>query len=332
MRSKSNDFDNSWKDSLDHFFESFIAFFFPKTYARIDWKRKYEFLDNEFRQVIEEAKLSKRLVDRLVKVWLKGGLELWVLIHIEIQNQRDKNFAERMYNYHNSIFRRYGKRIASMAILGDSNKDWKPSEFSYTNLDCGVRFFFPSVKLLDYNKQWSELEKSRNPFSVMVMAHLKMLAAGKDVTNRASLKLETTKDLLDRGFSDETAGHVLRFIDMVFYLPEMEEAIFRHTVIGYMKEKKMVNTMIPWEKVAYKDGLETGLKTGLEKGVVKGLLQKSQEAIIVVLTTRFDTVPQSCLRSIKKLSDINVLESLLRTAVKAESLAEFKKVLKEIKQ
>ncbi|NGZ07526.1 MAG: DUF4351 domain-containing protein, partial [Magnetococcales bacterium] len=33
----------------------------------------------------------------LVKVWLLDGHELWVLIHVEIQGNRDSDFAERMF-------------------------------------------------------------------------------------------------------------------------------------------------------------------------------------------------------------------------------------------
>ena len=108
----------------------------------------------------------------MVKVWLKDGSEKWLLIHIEIQNQKESDFEERMYNYHISIYQRYGKRVVSLAILGDPDKNWKPSVFDYTMMGCRMTFVFPIVKLTDYLKRWDELEKSRNPFAVMVMAHL----------------------------------------------------------------------------------------------------------------------------------------------------------------
>ena len=123
--------------------------------------------------------------------------------------------------------------------------------------------------------------------------------------------------------------------------------------------KEIGNTMIPWEKVAFEDGMEKGLAKGMEKGLVQGmekglakgmekglvkglekglakgmeqLIQKSQETVIVVLETRFETIPRTCLSSIKKISNTNILESLLKTAIKVNSLKEFKEVLKETKQ
>jgi len=38
-------------------------------------------------------------------------------------------------------------------------------------LRAGIRF--PVVKLLDYAEQWETLEGSRNPFAMVVLAHLK---------------------------------------------------------------------------------------------------------------------------------------------------------------
>ena len=347
MKTLSSDFDNSWKEILEYLFESFIEFFFPRIYPKIDWKKKVEFLDHEFRQLMEEANIEKSLADKLVKVWLKEGEELWVLIHIEIQNQKVKNFEQRMYDYHTSIYKRYGHRIASLAILGDRNKSWKPTCFDYNNLDSGIIFYYPIAKLTDYLERWHELENSRNPFAVAVMAHLIMLKSGKDVTNLAFWKMEITKELLKRGFSPEITSYVLRFIDIIINLPKEMEIQYRQQVMGYVKEMKMVNTMIPWEKVAFEDGMEKGLVQGMEKGLAKGmekglaqglermkkgLIQKSQEAVIVVLETRFDTIPRTCLASIKKISNASVLDSLLKTAIKVNSLKEFKEVLKETKQ
>ena len=73
MKYQSANYDNPWKFVIERFFEAFMAFFYPHAYAEIDWRRKFEFLDKEFQQVVRKAKLSHRLVDKLVKVWLKNG-------------------------------------------------------------------------------------------------------------------------------------------------------------------------------------------------------------------------------------------------------------------
>jgi hypothetical protein len=62
----------------------------------------------------------------LVKVYLLDGKEQWVLIHIEVQGQRDDDFPERMFISYYRIFDRYKKRIAGFAILSDNDPNWHP--------------------------------------------------------------------------------------------------------------------------------------------------------------------------------------------------------------
>jgi hypothetical protein len=69
--------DNAWKDLLDLYFPEFIAFFFPEIYEAIDWSRKPIFLDKELHKLSPAHATGSRLADKLVRVWLKSGRELW---------------------------------------------------------------------------------------------------------------------------------------------------------------------------------------------------------------------------------------------------------------
>ena len=87
MRKRLTDYDNPWKETLERYFPEFMALFFPKAYADIDWGYKHEFLDKELRQVTGESELGLRRVDQLVRVYRQGGSEIWVLVHVEVQSQ-----------------------------------------------------------------------------------------------------------------------------------------------------------------------------------------------------------------------------------------------------
>ena len=100
-----SDFDSPWKEVIEVFFPAFMAFFFPKIHAGIDWSKGYQFLDKELQKVVRDAPSGRRYVDKLVKVFLQEGREAWLLIHIEIQNERDPGFPERMYIYHYRLFK-----------------------------------------------------------------------------------------------------------------------------------------------------------------------------------------------------------------------------------
>jgi hypothetical protein len=41
------------------------------------------------------SETEKRHADKLFQVWLLDEQEIWLLIHIEVQSQHDKNFAKR---------------------------------------------------------------------------------------------------------------------------------------------------------------------------------------------------------------------------------------------
>jgi len=97
------DYDSPWKDVLDLLFDSFMALFFPFAHERIDWSRGFEFLDKELQKIAADAAVGRRVMDKLVKVWLKSGEEVWALIHIEIQGQRETGFERRLYVYNYRI-------------------------------------------------------------------------------------------------------------------------------------------------------------------------------------------------------------------------------------
>ena len=46
------DYDSPWKEVLEDYFPSFLAFFFPDVYNLVDWSRPYESLDTELKQVV----------------------------------------------------------------------------------------------------------------------------------------------------------------------------------------------------------------------------------------------------------------------------------------
>jgi hypothetical protein len=211
MTQTSADYDNPWKLMLESYFREFVAFFFPQVHDQIDWERQYESLDKEFQQVVRDAELGKRLVDKLFKVWLRSGEEIWVLAHIEIQNQPETGFSERVYVYNYRIYDRYRQRVASLALLTDERASWRPSQFGYELFGCQVQFQFPIVKLLDYKEQWQALEESRNPFAIVVMAHLKTQETRDNGVERKAWKFSLIKRLYEKGYQKQDVLNLTQY-------------------------------------------------------------------------------------------------------------------------
>ena len=68
-----------------------------------------------------------------------------------------------MYVYNYRTFDRFGRQVASMAVLGDTRAEWRPDGFGYELFGCTVELRFPVAKLLDYEARWEELERSCEP-------------------------------------------------------------------------------------------------------------------------------------------------------------------------
>jgi flagellar biosynthesis/type III secretory pathway protein FliH len=93
----------------------------------------------------------------------------------------------------------------------------------------------------------------------------------------------------------------------------------------------MANTIA--EKLIEKgiqQGLEKGIQQGLEKGIQQGL-EKERELLLEAIVLRFDIIPDDIKADIEKIEDHELLKSLLRHAVKASSLQEFKSMYAKIK-
>ena len=199
MKKPRIDYDGVWKEALETYFPAFIDFFAPHVYADIDWTRGCEFLDQELRQVVQNAELGKRRVDTLVRLWRKDGVETWVLVHVEVQTQHDTKFAERMFVYHYRLFDRFGRQPYSIAVLGDRSPGWRPDHFGEDIWDCFAGIRFPVIKLSDYRQQWETLEASTNPFATVVMAHLKTQDTRHDPDDRYRWKWTFTRRLYEMG-------------------------------------------------------------------------------------------------------------------------------------
>lgn len=256
----SPDYDSPWKEALDAYFEPFVALLFPDVYRNIDWSRGYESLDKEFQQVVREAEIGRRYVDKLVKVWTKEGVECWVLIHVEVQTSRDAAFPQRMYVYNYRIFDRYNRPVASLAVLADDEPDWRPTDFHSDLFGCEAGIRFPSVKLLDFVAHEAMLEASDNLFAQVVLAHLKARQTHGDPAGRHAWKVRLVRNLFERGFSVKDVRELFRLIDWLMELPPALGRMFRQDMDKIQEEKRMPY-VTSIERLARGEGMCRGIES-----------------------------------------------------------------------
>jgi hypothetical protein len=280
---KFNDADSPWKSILRAYFPEAIEFFFPDIAKLIDWQSPPVFLDKEFEQLSPNAEVGKRYADQLVRVQLKRGNSLMLLLHLEIQASKEKNFAERMLVYAMRIFDRFNQLPVSLAILCDSNSTWRPKDHLLTSPGSSLEFNFTAIKLLDYAEQWSALESNPNPFAVVVMAHLKAQETKNKAQERKNWKFQLVRGLYDRSYNRSQILDLFRFIDFVIVLPEGLSDSFWNDLKIYEEERKMTY-VTSVEKIGFKRGEQEGEHKAQIKIALKMLAKGMSPEDIASLT------------------------------------------------
>lgn len=322
MRVSVNDYDSPWKNILDCFFQSFVEFCLPKAAAEINWSRGYVALDKELTAIARDHEIGKRVIDKLFKVWLKDGKEVWLLFHVEIQSQKEIAFSERMYIYNYRLFDRYKKNIVSVAILADNNLRWRPSSYERLSWYTEVCFKFCTIKLLDYANNQQSLLHSNNPFAIVILAHLQALKTRTQHEQRLQSKLAITRALYQRGFSKSYIIQLFRFIDWVMELPELFELQYS-TTIEKIEEKKQMKYISSVERIIIKRETEKAIQEGRKEGMQQGLSQGREEGARALLQRQlqrqFGELPPSYQRCLDK-ADASQLDLWLDRLFKANTL------------
>ncbi|SEK17609.1 RpnC/YadD family protein [Parapedobacter koreensis] len=152
--------DRLWKAVLEHVFRYFLKFFFPGAHRMFDFNRDFEYWDKELDELFPEHRQGGnkgvRYVDKLVKVFLRDGGEQFILCHIEVQSQKGRgDLARRMADYYIKLREKYRVPVTAIAILGDGNKDYRPSGYEEGLLGTRLTYEF-----------------TMNPFAVVVLTAL----------------------------------------------------------------------------------------------------------------------------------------------------------------
>lgn len=306
------DFDSPWKEILEAYFPQAMQFFFAETAALIDWERPYKFLNKEFQQIAREAEQGKRYADQLVKVWQTAGQELWLLVHVEIQGQKEDHFSKRMFTYNFRIFDRFDQPAISLAILCDTNREWRPNNYSYNYPQTRLDFEFGSVKLLDYQDRWEELENNNNPFATVVMAHLKTQETRSSPAERKIWKFRLIRRLYDIGLQEQDIRNLYRFIDWVMILPQALENQFWDEFKQFEQERTM-RYVTTGERIGYERGKEEGKEEGRQEG--------EQAIILKLLKRRVGELSPEIQQRIQSLS-LHQLENLGEALLDFTSMAD----------
>ena len=318
----TDDYDSPWKEAVEHYFPEFIDFYFPSAYEQIDWTENPVFLDQELRSVVRDAELVKRFVDKLVQIKLLTGEEKWLYVHIEVQGSKQTEFAERMFVYNYRIYDRFRQPVASLAVLADEHKNWRPSSFGFEFLGCKHTLEFPVAKLTDYHDQLETLKTSENSFAIVTATHILTQQTRKNDAQRYEAKYALVKILYQRQWDKQRVIDLFKVIDWMMRLPKaLEQQLWCE--IQVLEEKEQMQYVTSVERIGIEKGIEKGMEIGMEKGMLKGelkgVLKGEQKILRRQLERRFQTLPDWAIERIAKASEAE-LEQWLDNILDATSI------------
>ena len=286
MEPPNDHYDSPWKEAIEHYFPEFMTFYFPDANAEIDWTKEHVFLDQELRALVQDAELGTRFVDKLVRVTELSGEQSWIYIHVEVQGTRQAEFAKRMFVYNYRIFDRYEKPVASLAVLADEHKQWKPTSYGYNVLGCRHTLEFPVAKLTDYDEKLDELLASDNAFGLITAAHILTRQTRKENQERYEAKLSLVRMLYKRHWDKQRVIDLLTVVDWLMTLPAwLDTKVWKE--IETIEEHKSMKYITSIERI----GIAKGRVEGQVEGIAKGRLEGESKLLKRQLERRFGALP-----------------------------------------
>ena len=137
-----------WKAIIEDLPEEFIRFFYSPYVDLIDFSRKVEFLDTELQRISRGLKKGKRIVDKLIKVYLKDGSIQWFVIHVEVQNYIDKAMDHRMFVYYYRIKDKYDKEVTAIAVLNYPETALEVGQFKSSFMGSEITYKYKTYNVV----------------------------------------------------------------------------------------------------------------------------------------------------------------------------------------
>lgn len=261
------------------YWPEFVEFYFPAAHAAIDWAAPYEFLDQELEELVRDASFGRRRVDKLVRVSSKTGAVGIVYVHIELQSRHDRSFAERVWVYHYRLFERFRTPVASLAILSDGSRHWRPSSYGYERFGCRLSLEFPTVKLADYHDRLDWLCQHDNVFGLITAAHVLTQRTRGKTARRLAHKRELAANVFGRNWDRQRILDLMRLIDWLMRLPRDLERELRHEIHTKLDRRRIMLPLTSLDRVERKRGRQEGLQEGLQRGLQEGMQQGMEQGM-----------------------------------------------------
>lgn len=251
------------KGAFEEWFADFLSFLYPSADTLFDFSREFVFMDKELHAVIPQRERRKgtRIADLLVKVYLKNGVEKWILLHTEIEGGSQQDFAFRLFQYHYRLLDRYHVPVETIAVFTGGKNQLRPTTYRYRGITTSILFRYKFYHIFDHTE--AALLAMDNPFALVVLACQKALSEGKiPDESLGEERLTIAKTLLKHHYEHDRIIRFLLFLKNFIYIENQEINRKFDTIIEQLTDGKINMGVI--EAIKQKERLEGKLEGKLE--------------------------------------------------------------------
>ena len=206
--------DQVWKAAFRKLMPQFVEFFFPHKYDEIDWSKGVEYLDKELNTLLLKSKVKNRIADVLVKLHLKNGDTIWILLHIEVQGYIDNAFALRVHQMSYRIEDLFGQNPVMLSIFTDDNPNFHPKEYVVETWGSERKTVFNTYKVMENAPPYLHASPN-NPASLIMEVVYEAIHAHKlNDMGKIDLFLSISRKLFRNGYSKQDILLIANFINV----------------------------------------------------------------------------------------------------------------------
>lgn len=282
--------DRLFKELIGVFFEDFLEAFFPEVHAQIDFQKITPLSEEVFADLYDG---NKKVLDLVVEVKWKDTDSV-IVIHVEPQSTKQKDFQQRMFRYFSLLYNKLGKPIIPIAVFS-YEEAWEENEFTMRFADLKI-LHFHYLTLHIRKQNWRLFMKKENPVSAALMSKM-----GYSEAEKVQVKLEFFKILTRLQLDMEKRDLLIGFFESYLKLNEAEEEIF-------VKEAKRLDNAdeILELPISY---VEKGKALGREEGREEGRKEQKREFALSLLNDGFSVekvteLTKLSVREVEKLREL----------------------------
>ncbi len=257
MKKPRIDHDGLHKRLLTAFFEQFLAGFFPEIHQELDFT---DFGPENFLTQEQFAEMDGTLhkLDVVAKVKTKGGAETCLIVFVEAQHSRRREFMARVFRYFATLHIRFKTVVIPIVLYTDPKKwtlseDWMSYRISFAGHEF-LNFKFLAIKTRTLSVK--DYLQSHNPAQIALASQMDL--GDSDLTR---IKLSLLRQLRKSQMTEVEMLLAATFLDQ--YLDEVtEDQIQQELLLTEQPEFKEGRMLLDYVR---NQGIEQGKSIGIEQ-------------------------------------------------------------------